>query len=108
MASELEGKVSDPFCGGFAKGLTLFLWRDVFPRGWVLGRGVWLGVGRVVVGLLGLLELFLAENVIARIRCLPAGRVLSSLGTGLVARHGVAVSAVPFQSVYYNLFAASS
>lgn len=64
--------------------------------------------GRVVVGLLGLLELFFAENVIARIRYLPAGRVLSSLETGLVARHGVAVSAVSFQSVYYNLFAASS
>ena len=64
--------------------------------------------GRVVVGLLGLLELFLAENVIARIRCLPAGRLLSSLWTGLVARHGMAVLAVSFQSDYYNLFAASS
>jgi hypothetical protein len=67
--------------------------------------------GRVVAGLLGLLglfELFLAENVIARIRCLPAGRLLSSLWTGLVARHGVAVQAVSFQSDYYNPFAASS
>lgn len=26
-------KVSDPFCGGSAKGLTLFLWRAFFPRG---------------------------------------------------------------------------
>ena len=61
--------------------------------------------GRVVAGLLGLLglfELFSAENVIARIRYLPAGRVLSSLETGLVARHGVAASAVSFQSVYYK------
>lgn len=56
----------------------------------------------------GAARTFFAENVIARIRYLPAGRVLSSLETGLVARHGVAVSAVSFQSVYYNLFAASS
>lgn len=69
------------------------------------------GGGRDVIGLLGLLgllELFLAENVIAIIRHLPAGRLLSSLWTGLVARHGVAVQAVSFQSVYYNPFAASS
>jgi hypothetical protein len=64
--------------------------------------------GRVVAGLLGLLEFFLAENVIARIRCLPARRLLSSLRTRLVARQGVVASAVSFQSVYYNPFAASS
>ena len=79
-----------------------------FFREGELGRGVWLVAGRVVVGLLGLLELFLAENVIARIRCLPAGRLLSSLQTRLVARQGVVASAVSFQSVYYNPFAASS
>ncbi len=64
--------------------------------------------GRVVAGLLELFELFLAENVIARIRCLPAGRLLSSLRAGLVARQGVVAPAVSFQSVYYNPFAASS
>ena len=37
MASEPAGKVSDPFCGGSAKGLTLFLWRAFFLRG---GAGV--------------------------------------------------------------------
>ena len=82
-----------------------------FFREGELWRGVWLVADRVVAGLLGLLglfELFLAENVIARIRCLPAGRLLSSLRTGLVARHGMAVLAVSFQSDYYNLFAASS
>ena len=65
-------------------------------------------MGGLVAGLLGLLELFLAENVIARIRCLPAGRLLSSLRAGLVARQGVVAPAVSFQSVYYNPFAASS
>jgi hypothetical protein len=90
-------KVSDPFSVAAA-----FFWRW---EAW--GRSL-AGGGRVGAGLLGLLELFLAENVIARIRCLPARRLLSSLQTRLVARQGVVASAVLFQSVYYNPFAASS
>ena len=45
MASEPAGKVSDPFCGGSAKGLTLFLWGGVFSALGCLGEesGWWRG-----------------------------------------------------------------